>query len=317
LAVIFLLVLVLISCGFSRTILQGKGAVTSQAWSLDGKVLAVGDENRVILFWDIARCVPIQTLQAPSSITALAWSPDGRSLAAAWWSQTDESTLATWDARSGVLLETVPIATPELRTLAWSPDGNTLAAGMQDEMVILWQPASGLVTNPGELPASITGLAWSPDGRSIAVGLENGSILLWDVSSKELANTLSYSPDYYIADLPWSPDASRLAEASCFTGPTLPENCSLVIWNLTNGEPLHAMRTGIYDFTNISWSPNGSIIASAMMNGDVILYDADRNIRVQTLRTPMGWTVVSWSPDGNELAAGSNDGSIILWKGVP
>ena len=91
----------------------------------------------------------------------------------------------------------------------------------------------------------------------------------------------------YVSDITWSPDGQSLASASCFAGSNQPENCALVLWNPSNNEHLQTMRGDNYDFTSIAWSPTGQVIASAFMNGDVILFSPNSGKRMRTLRTPL------------------------------
>jgi len=163
--------------------------------------------------------------------------------------------------------------------IAWSPDGSTLAVGTQHESVILWQPTEGLVTELDDLHAFVTSLAWSPDGQTIATGLEDGSNLLWDVPFNKQVNALFF-PELLHCRSGLVAGWRHSGSSDLVCRPTLPENCSLVIWDLSNDKPLQAFQTGIYDFSSIAWSPGGAIIASALMNGDVILYNVDRNIRI-------------------------------------
>lgn len=70
--------------------------------------------------------------------------------------------------------------------------------------------------------------------------------------------------------------------------------------------------------THLSWSPDGSLLASisgGLQSKDyrVLLWRSDGTL-AKTLTGPtQPVTSLSWSPDGNVLAAGSTDGAIRLW----
>jgi WD40 repeat protein len=101
------------------------GAVTSLAFSRDGRILASGGEDKVIVLWDVRSGErPDRPLTGnPDSITSVAFSPDGTTLAAG----SDDSTITLWDIGSGR-----PLGKPltghnvTVRSLAFSPEGRPL-----------------------------------------------------------------------------------------------------------------------------------------------------------------------------------------------
>ena len=119
----------------------------------------------------------------PSNV---AYSPDGMQLAVA-------STIGIWryDTRSGEALDlltrdagTRPDADRlTVYSVAYSPDGSILASGNHDQVICLWDAATG------ELKNTFTGhnhrvgnVAYSPDSSTLASGSGDGTVLLWDLS---------------------------------------------------------------------------------------------------------------------------------------
>lgn len=295
----------------STRTLQGSAAVTSLIWSPDGRTLAVGSEDGIILLWDIPLNRLRQSISVESSVVSLAWSPDGRMLASGIWSDTAGATITLWDSESGETLQSIGVPAPRVRALSWSPNGLVLSAGLQENMILFWDIDSDDVQEV--LGTDVLHLAFSPDGGLIAVGQEDGFVTFLDTSSRVPVLSVVYAPDNYVADIAWSPDGQALASASCFSEAELPANCTLVLWNPSNEKYTASIRGGETDFTSIAWSPSGKHIASAFLNGDVTLYNPNTGSRVRTFRTPAGSTLVAWAPDGRTLAAGSEDGSVLLW----
>ena len=77
-------------------------------------------------------------------------------------------------------------------------------------------------------------------------------------------------------------------------------------------------RLGKGDIKEVTYSPNGRLIAVASTLGIVWLYDADTGAEQAFLA---GHTdsveSVSFSPDGTTLVSGSKDGRLLLWRVTP
>jgi WD40 repeat protein len=80
-------------------------------------------------------------------------------------------------------IETVrPVPRGPLALMILSPDGTLLAISGQDQMVHLWDAATGQELAAWRAhTASVTKLAFSPDGRILASSGSDGVIRLWDL----------------------------------------------------------------------------------------------------------------------------------------
>ena len=66
--------------------------------------------------------------------------------------------------------------------------------------------------------------------------------------------------------------------------------------------------------TSVSFSPDGTTLASGSLDGTVKLWDVATHTNIATLEGHTGWvTSVSFSLDGTTLASGSLDGTVKLW----
>jgi WD40 repeat protein len=75
------------------------------------------------------------------------------------------------------------------------------------------------------------------------------------------------------------------------------------------GQPLTGFK---YTVTSVTFSPDGKLIASASMDGSIIVWDVDTHQPVGEPLTMEAPPSVALSPDGKMLASGSYDESIIL-----
>ena len=68
---------------------------------------------------------------------------------------------------------------------------------------------------------------------------------------------------------------------------------------------------------DISWSPNGKLMASASDDNKIIIWLVDSGARLLTLEGHNdNVNQIAWSPDGKTLASGGWDGTIRFW-GIP
>ena len=172
--------------------------VYSVAFSLNGRILATGDDDGATL-WRVADGVKLITLPHNSSVTSVAFSPDGHTLATGCY----DKTAVLWRVSDGVKLATLPHA-DVVYSVAFSPDGRTLATGNEDSTAVLWRVADGtkLATLPhGDIVWSV---AFSPDGRTLATGGNDGAVLWQIVASTEpLARALLRIPTPFSGAPAW------------------------------------------------------------------------------------------------------------------
>ncbi len=161
--------------------------VWSVAFSLDGSVLASGDNDGEIKLWEVESGRCLQTLHTGiSPIGALAFSPDGTKLT----SSNNNEEVSLWEVSNGRCLTTSSgrgLAN-WIRAMAFSRDGTMLAIGSNNHTLKLWQAEEASSTRTLRTFARHDGQVWcvafSPDDPLLASGDDDGTLVIWDIQTE-------------------------------------------------------------------------------------------------------------------------------------
>ena len=208
-----------------------------------------------------------------------------------------------------------------VRAVAFSPDGTILASGgseWQNEAgtVKLWDVATrtNIATLYGHTGA-VFSVSFSPDGSTLASGSGDGIVKLWDVATRTNIATLKHAVGD-VASVAFSPDGKTLASASLYFSffSKADDDGTVELWDV-------ATRTNIATLqviaTSVSFSPDGTLLASGTLDGTVELWDVATKQNIATLQGHTYWVwSVAFSPDGTTLASGALDeeATIKLWN---
>ncbi|MFH0902942.1 MAG: WD40 repeat domain-containing protein [Pseudomonadota bacterium] len=156
-----------IESGRQRAILSGHtGRLQGIAYSPDGRLLATGAFDNLVILWDLSSFSLQQVLTGHKSVVReVAFSPDGKLLA----STGADLSIRIWDVASGVQKALLAGHSSEVLVLAFSPDSQLVASAGLDRTIRLWNVMTGeSKTLVKARTAPPNGLAFTSDGMLLA-----------------------------------------------------------------------------------------------------------------------------------------------------
>lgn len=241
------------------------GLVESMAISPDGRYLATGSFQEVIL-WDF-RTGRIVRKVGPFTdrVVALAFSPDGKLLAAAGGAPTEDGEVRLLEVATGKTV--FELKSPHSDTVfgvAFSADGKMLATCGADKFVKTWEIPTGKALKSFEGHTHhVLDVSWKADGKTLASAGADGVIKVWNYEAGEQARTLAGH----------TKQVSRVA----FVG-TTPNiaTCSgdltVRVWNADNGGAQRTL-TGFPDYLHaLAITADGTLLAAAGEDGAVRVF---------------------------------------------
>lgn len=318
--------------------LQGWNETLSDAYAMRVRLaMAQRDQNAALAFAGAALAVSEHpeargALLSASNLHPLLWhlqpdkpsvqeiyqfhnvhfSSDGRLIA----SGMSDGRLLLWSAERGELSQELRVSNAPVYDAAFSPEGRLLAACSEDGFIKVWEhnPATDLFEpsqldfRTGDRPTAATSLAFSPDGDLLACG--GDKLLLIDMRAGRVLGEIpgggNHSPMY----VNFSPDGRRIVSTSIRL-----DDLFVRVWDVQS----MSFSRGLLDQTSLNeafnaWSPDGALLATSTLGGQIILRDATTLRRVGMLASHTSAVLgIQFSPDSKSLLSASADGTVRLW----
>jgi hypothetical protein len=174
-------------------------------------------------------------------------------------------------------------------SVVFSPDGHHALSGAKDDVLKLWDVASGesiqsFVGHPGDVDA----VAISPDGRYVLSGGWR-SLILWDVSTgKKIRTFKRHSGD--VASVAFSPDGHRALSGT--------DNGLVILWEVSNGRKLQEFEGHLDAVTSVGFSTDGLFVMSGSKDMTTRIWDINNGYEVVKFISSSDGEWIIVTPDG-------------------
>jgi len=299
----------------SLNVLEGHTyAVSSLAFSPDGKVLVSGSSDHKVRTWDVTLGKPLALMHGHSEgVISVAFSPDGTVVASCSY----DNTVRTWGAKSGTairVIETVGYfewvcgANSLMHVVAFSPDGAAIVSGYTDGTVRTWSLWSGIALDADRGPGSTMALSRGGDGAIIASGSDyHKAVVTWNLTTRRMW-TMTRHTDR-VNTVAVSRDGTAVASGS--------NDKTVRTWDAALGTALAVMKGHTRAVLAVGFSADGTVVVSGScdktvrmwvaLSGEALMVLLDHNFGSNVC-------AVAFAPDGAHVASASEDGAVRVWS---
>ena len=292
-------------------------AVTSVAYSPDGKFAATGSADKTIKLWESSTGREIRSyLGNEGNVRYLVFGPLGKHLA----SIDQNYSLKIWDIPTSELVQEISLEGNRILSAAFMPDGESIVIGTEEQHAFRWDlqekkrvqeyhPDTADITMQKHFGYPVArSVEVSRDGNTLLTGSSDKTAFLFDMSTgKQLKKYKSDRSSCTSCSINahFSPDAKQIVAGNMD---------SVFVWDAETANVISRMegRRGSHEAAYFSY--DGKYIASSLY-GDGLVWNAENGKLVCTLDGHLkDITDMQFHPARNLILTGSEDRTAGIWQ---
>ena len=290
-------------------------AVTSVAFSLDGKYVLTGSKDHTARVWEVATRKEIARMTHSGIVSSLALSPDGKHVASG-----GEITARVWEASTGKEIARIThenfrhLITFDLgvkgyhsrvTSLIFSVDGKYIVSEGSDRTVRVWEATTGkevahIIPNTRNVDA----VAFSPDGKYVVLGSIYGMIDVWEAHTGKEVTHMNHG-GINIYSLAFSPDGKYIVSGG--------NDKTARVWEATTGKEVMRMTHNFVVYT-VAFGPDGKYVVSSSGDQTIRVWDFINGSEIARMTHGQAISSIAISPNGKNIVSGSVDHTARVWE---
>ena len=275
-------------------------AVLAVRFAPDGKHLASGGKDGMLIYWDATTGQIVRRLPPhPQEVRAVAFAPTQDLVATA-----SGLTIRLYDER-GKEVRRFSGHTGGIKSIAFSHDGKRLVSGGDDKSIRAWDVASGReVVRLGRHTAGVNALAFVADTEHIVSASKDQTVRVWDLRTG-LETQCFDAHAGAVLDVSASPDGKRIASAHFDT--------IVRLWDLEGDRELGQLVGHKQMVSALAFTADGSRVISAGQDHTLRLWDLATLAQLTSFACHDGGIhALSLAPDGARVVTAGADRMLVI-----
>ena len=273
--------------------------IRSQAFSPDGKTIAIGSQSGRAWFWDVTQ----RKLLGPpiphnGRVWAVAFSPDGK----IGVTGCGDGRTRFWRIPTLEPIDPPLVHDGEVRIVAFRPDGKVLLTGSVDRTARLWDAATHEPIGPiYEHQGPIEGGAITPDGRWILTAGGDATARMYPLkTASRLERLVAHKKS--VRAVAFGPGGTTFLTGS--------NDGSAQVWDSASGRPVGPALIHPGEVWAAAISPDGRTVLTGCADRLARLWDAaSGQLKGEPLQYGAQVSIALFSPDGKLGVTASQDGT--------
>lgn len=293
--------------------------------------------DRLLRIYDLEAGTLIKSIiPASGYIRTVDISHDNQKIATGTWDSQSGGTIRIWDVKSGEELDRFFAHTTSITAVEFNPDSSMIASGAWDNTLQIWEIERGI---PVEVFTGFTNrildIAYSQDGHYILTShgdigddeynpkVDNPDepvIWYWDLVNRAKILELEGHGDWI-----WAVDVSDdglyiasgggpLRKPTAVEGKPAPTMDTLIhLWDGNTGELLKTLDGHSFTVDSIEFLPDNQHLLSAGWDGQILLWDMDKDTPLKSLQTGADIIYDLVVMDDKQFLSADSNGLISLW----